>query len=303
MVIIMTNNSQYIDITNFIDWLRTWFDDIYEFKTPPCSDIVITSDKNLLSYHSSDSCTITAQLLDENGLECSSDISVQLFKNNILWDTLLTDEYGQVRKTYNSAGIGDVEISARVGSFVSEIFTIEDCLFVPKLDGTDSITSWTNMTNKTENGEFYSHGSFLTDGWSNDGLWELNYDVKCSSWRYVGTMPLCSAEINPYTDAKNVNYSYVTWEGLTYGYGLGYSVVSQDPLTKITNTNWHHYTITKLSSTQIKIVIDSTYTAIMNVPNIANISTLHIGSRDNPSSRNSGGIVEYKNIIVKPITE
>lgn len=185
--------------------------------------------------------------------------------------------------------------------FLQETYEVWDMgvLFNPPLDGTDSITKWTNMTNKTENGVFYTHGSFLTDGWSNEGLWILDFDVSCPSWRYIGLMPICSAEINPFTDAKKSSYAYTTWEGINYGNGFNSSVVSQEGSPNITDRNWHHYHIEKLSSTQLKIVIDSTYTAIVNVPNMVNHSILHIGSRDNPSSRNSGGIVELKNILVQ----
>ena len=93
-----------------------------------------------------------------------------------------------------------------------------------------------------------------------------------------------------------------TWEGITYMGGLGSSVVSEDPMSKITSTNiWHHVTIKKLSATQVEIIINNTYHSIRNVPNLANLTTLHIGTRDNPASRNTGGIIQYKNINIKSL--
>ena len=159
------------------------------------------------------------------------------------------------------------------------------------------------MTNTTGNGIFQSHGSFLTEGWPNDILWQLDFDVSFSAWSYVGMMPLCSEEINPYTDAKVNSYALCKWESFTYPtQGLNCSVVSQDPHTPDKTANkWHHVTIIKLTDTQIKVILDNEYEAILNVPNLQNIQTLHIGSRDNPASRNSGGIMSFKNIRVKAI--
>lgn len=206
---------------------------------------------------------------------------------------------------YESKGIGDIEIIAEAiidGTLSSETYTVYDYLFVPKLDGADSITKWTDIPNNTSGGIFSSHGSFLTNGWSNEGLWELDFDVQCTSWRYVGLMPVCNDAIKPFTDAKASVNAMTTWEGISYMAGMGFSSWdSADSMSKITNTSWHHITLTKLSPTKVKIVIDNTYTAIGNYDKLPNHSVLHIGSRDNPSDRNSGGIVKYKNIIVKPL--
>lgn len=158
------------------------------------------------------------------------------------------------------------------------------------------------MTNKTENGIYYSHGSFLTDGWSNEGLWQLDFDIKATSWVYVGPMPVCSAEVNPYTDAKRANYAIMTcWEGLHYFYAIEYTIVSETSLSKIRDSNWHHVTIEKLTDTQFRIIIDEVNISIRDFPAIATLTYLHIGSRDNPSSRNYGGIIQYKNIKVKKL--
>lgn len=204
--------------------------------------------------------------------------------------------------SYTGNGVGDLICTAKHGTLTRQV-TVEDYSFNPLLDGSDSITKWTNMTNTTSDGVFTSHGSFLTDGWSNSGLWQLDFDIKATDWKYIGLMPICDANINPFTDAGVTNYAFTTWEGITYGGGFGSSVVSQDTLSKITDTtNWHHYRMEKLSSTKIRVTIDNTYKAILNVPNLANIQTLHIGTRDNPSSRNTGGLLQFKNIKVKSIS-
>ena len=158
------------------------------------------------------------------------------------------------------------------------------------------------MTNTTGNGIYQGHGSFLTDSWPNDILWQLDFDVSANNWQYVGVLPICSEETNPFTDPKRANYYMDIWEGFTYPSGLNSSVVSQDPYTKDSTWNrWHHMTVIKLSATQIKVILDEKYESVMNVPNLQNISTLHIGVRDNPADRNHGGIVSLKNIKVKAL--
>jgi hypothetical protein len=174
--------------------------------------------------------------------------------------------------------------------------------WTPPLDGTDNITSWTTGTNTTSNGEYTSHGSYLTSGWANEDIWTLSFDYKYSAAtkKYVGLMPVCSSEINPFTDAKRADYAFATWEGSFPFYGLGAEyTVSPDDFTMPDQTEWNHIDIIKLTSTKLRVVFNSEYVWECTVPNLANLSTLHIGSRDNPSSRNAGDNVIYKNIEVR----
>lgn len=317
----LNRDSGIIEVTDLPDWERLTIGarhntsndygpsrirNVIVKKLP--SSINLTSSKDILSYVDNDSATLTAQLLDENNnpfrvRDVPVTFEVIKVSDDSLVETLTgtTDSTGVASVSYYGKGAGEIYINASCMN-VSKTYELEDCLQVPKLDGSEDITSWTSMTNKTENGIYYSHGSFLTQGWSNAGLWQLDFDVMATAWRYVGLMPICSEEINPYTDAKNQSYSMTTWEGLTYMSGLASTIVSEDSMTKITSLNiWHHVTIKKLSSTQVEIIINNTYHSIRNVPNLANLTTLHIGTRDNPSSRNSGGIIQYKNIKIKSL--
>lgn len=94
---------------------------------PSYTGVTLTGDKSILSYYDSDSATLTAQLLDDGSPVSVSGVSVGLYKDNVLWDTLVTDANGRVSKTYASTGTGDHSFEARVGSLVSEIYTLEDC--------------------------------------------------------------------------------------------------------------------------------------------------------------------------------
>lgn len=175
-------------------------------------------------------------------------------------------------------------------------------LFNPALDGTDNITSWTSLTNKTEDGVFTSHGSFLTDGWSNDALWQLDFDYRYTDTRYIGLMPICVSNINPFTDGKRDAYALTSWEG-GFPFSSGKVSWSESPSswTKPSQTAWNHVTVKKTSDTGIEIILNDTYKWVGTLSVLPNWDILHIGSRDNPSDRNAGGSILYKNIEVKRI--
>ena len=177
-------------------------------------------------------------------------------------------------------------------------FSLGSVLFKPPLDGTDEITTWAGR-NSTQDGIYSAHGSFLTEGWSNSGLWKLEYDVAYSgdSYGYIGIMPICSAEIKPFTDAKNQEYSLSAWEGLACIYGLGSQAEGPINYKYTGRRNYHHTIIKKIAEDKIEYIFDDNIW-ILTVPKLKNLSTLHIGARDNPMSRDDGQNVYYKNIEV-----
>lgn len=61
----------------------------------------------------------------------------------------------------------------------SEIFVLKDYLYVPKLNGTESIYQISGTTT-ISNGEMSGGSSFLTAGFDNTGDWELTGKVKFS---------------------------------------------------------------------------------------------------------------------------
>ena len=177
----------------------------------------------------------------------------------------------------------------------------------PALDGSENVVSWSTMDNYTGDGVFKTHGGYLDVGWNNIGNWKLEFDYKYvlgnegSIFKYTGLMPICSADINPFTDAKTSNYAIDTWEGGFSFSGLGRNGWISSPGTSPSGdiqSDWTHLEITKLSDTRLQIVINDTYTWVGEFPNLANLTTLYVGSRDNPSDRNKGGYILFKNIIV-----
>lgn len=185
-----------------------------------------------------------------------------------------------------------------------ERFPTKTILFEPPLDGTDEITSWSGI-NKTYDGIYEGHGSYLTTGWSNEGLWELECDVAYSgggTTGYVGIMPICSEEINPFTDAKGKEYALSAWEGQALVTGLNLTAVGPINYKYSGREYYHHLVIKKVNDTKLEYYFDDNVWYI-TAPNLANLETLHIGVRDNPADRRSGFNILYKNIKVWSLNE
>jgi len=92
---------------------------------PTPATITLTGTKNILSYADSESSVLTATVLDDND-DPVEGVSVELYKDSVLWDTLTTGSAGTVSKTYTSAGVGDVGFTAECGSLVTETYDIQD---------------------------------------------------------------------------------------------------------------------------------------------------------------------------------
>ena len=105
--------------------------------TPPSyKGIAISVDKSTLSYADSDSATITAQLVNNNNDSVPrSGVTVYLYKDGSLWDTISTDSDGKVQKTYNSTGAGDIEFGATDGTLTTVTTTVSDDLFYDSMIG------------------------------------------------------------------------------------------------------------------------------------------------------------------------
>ena len=95
---------------------------------PVYDAITISSDKPTLSYADSESATISARLVDSNDDPVTeSGVTIYLYKDGTLWDTMQTDSDGKVQKTYTSAGVGDVVFGADDGTLATVTTTVEDC--------------------------------------------------------------------------------------------------------------------------------------------------------------------------------
>ena len=119
--------------------------------TPTPASISLTGTKNILSYADSESSVLTATVLDDND-DPVEGATVELYKDNVLWDTLTTGSAGTVSKTYTSAGIGDVGFTVECGSLVTERYSLQDCLRYNALTSNDGVFN-------IPSGVTYSYGS------------------------------------------------------------------------------------------------------------------------------------------------
>ena len=95
--------------------------------------LTLTSNKDILSYYDSDSATLTATLL-EGGSGCDGE-TVTFKADGVSIGSATTDSDGVATLSYASQGVGDISLTASVGSLSSETYSIED---VPYYDGATS---------------------------------------------------------------------------------------------------------------------------------------------------------------------
>ncbi len=148
---LLVENLETMGVTGYdeTDGLTTLINAVLEIgptpPTPTPASISLTGTKNILSYADSESSVLTATVLDDND-DPVEGVSVDLYKDNTLWDTLTTGSAGTVTKTYTSAGVGDVGFTAECGSLVTETYDVYDYQYYA--DSMSKIkTNFTSITN------------------------------------------------------------------------------------------------------------------------------------------------------------
>ena len=92
--------------------------------TPAGPTLTLTADKSILSYADSESAVLTATYSDGAGE------IIQLYDgNDVLLGTMTDQNDGTYTYTYASAGAGDLTFKAKLGSLVSETYSLEDCTY------------------------------------------------------------------------------------------------------------------------------------------------------------------------------
>lgn len=92
-------------------------------------NLVLSADKDILSYNGLDSCTITGVLDSETGLVENEEIDYTIMHNETELDagTLTTDENGEIELVYDAIGAGEVEVILSLRSLLQKTFVLEDC--------------------------------------------------------------------------------------------------------------------------------------------------------------------------------
>ena len=157
--------------------------------TPTPASIDLTGTKSILSYADSESCVLTATVLDSSDNPVEG-VTVNLYNGSTLWDTLTTDSSGECSKTYSSAGSGDITFTAEVdGTLLTKTYSIEDCTYYHDMTSADS-THWTIPAS--------ANASYSSNGMKLQG----------SSWSD------CYLEI-PLTKPYSVEFDLTQWTGST----------------------------------------------------------------------------------------
>ena len=113
------------------DGLTTLINKIDEIPFGP-DVLTLNVDKNILNYRAHEYCTASIRLVNANNQPLKGKEINLLVKHNdtvIDSDTLITDSNGECSYRYDSAGAGDVVISAGYRMLLNEIY-VNDAIFV-----------------------------------------------------------------------------------------------------------------------------------------------------------------------------
>lgn len=227
----------------------------------------------------------------------------------VLLGTATTDDDGKATIDYISQGLGDVKIIATYDNLESNELIIHDYLYAPSFTS-DNPTPTTRLDNgyqvSQSNGELTLIGGCISDGWSNEGLWECDYDVKWNGTRYQWFRTLMAL---PNTILMGA------WEGCiaspTSGLGSNVQRDNNDCLTVVhrsiwdnPSTPWIHINIKKTSPTTL-VVTKTGDTANNGTVIFTNCELLDTYEKMSVGATSNGGSVigkpTFKNFRVKRI--
>ena len=183
----------------------------------------------------------------------------------------------------------------------------EEILFNPSFttENPANVTSGGNgFSSSQSNGVWSFTNARLTDGWSNQGYWECDYDLKCTGLRYIGFKILCLL------DGTTIFGGWENCIATTPGgaatrdnndcLGLLHSSIWDNP-----STDWVHIHIEKTSLTSISITktgdTANNGTVNYNWGELDDIPAFTIGAGNNGGSNYSNNKVMIRNLIVKKL--
>ena len=261
--------------------------------TPTPASMTLTSDKSILSYADGESATLTATVLDSNSQGVSGE-TVEFFAGSTSLGTATTNSSGVATKTYASAGVGDVTLSAECRLLI-QTYSIEDCLKVgfKSTDTFHAIASSNSMTVTDGVATGYNKLTDYTVPMSSD--FEITIDYQCS--RSEGG--LVFADLTNTNNSDKNTYQILT-QGSTDGINFnGYT----------NTTRSFHKTISSSSGLNqyntIKFVKQSgTVSAYFNGTLIGSNSVLNNGITDlciGMYRWNTSNTQSMKNLKIKPL--
>ena len=250
--------------------------------------LTLTADKSILSYYDSDTATLSATLLEDG--EPVTGEAVVFFNGSTPMGSAQTDSNGVATKIYTSAGVGDVEFTAKAdnGTLVSEIFVLEDCILYDPL--TSASGKWTIPSGVTS--------VYSDDGWkiSTSSYKQIKLTEKLTS--------ACSVEftISDYYASNLGQYPPV----IVYQYTNGETTPNQ-VLLILWNATSFDALGTRINHALIKggiykIEYDSTMKIYENDPLLASASNdVGLPTRFEWHMGANGRYAIYKDLKVKPL--
>ena len=253
--------------------------------TPTPASIDLTATSSILSYADGDSTVLTATVLDSSDNPVEG-VDVNFYNGSTSMGTVTTDSSGVATITYFSAGSGDITFTAEVdGTLLTKTFVVHDYLWVPALDGTETIHQ-VQGTTTISNGEM-SGGSGYIGAFDNTGNWELSFKAKWSNGS-CGIWLIKSDETS--RDSNDV----LMLQGSIYAHvgGSGSAVGAFSPY--LSANTYHDITVTK-NGTTLSIKGDNQSPVNITWSLATTLSTLSIGVDA------WGGTSYIKDIVVKPL--
>ena len=216
----------------------------YDAPSPSVASVSLVSDKSILSYADSESAILSATVLDSDS-EPVEDVSVEFFKGSTSLGTADTNSSGVATKSYSSTGAGDLSFTASVGSLVSEIYEIQDCV--------ELITGATDQTSK--------FGSSIA--LRNNGAGTISYDSTNKYYKWINTVNSSESFI-PLNNLTGLNDftiefdAYIDYSSNTTGIGGLTVYKDNDNWLRITNIHAKKSYYLKISGSSSEEEINAT---------------------------------------------
>ena len=271
---------------------------------------ILTGTKNKISLENRGRSILTAtfsQKGEEVKLYNSSDDS--------LIGEMTDNSDGTYTYVYNATAAGDISLYAKYNDFLTSTFDMHDYLiywiYTPTFT-TNNPTPTKRLDSgywvSQSNGELTLIGGCISDGWSNEGLWECDYDVKWNGTRYQWFRTLMAL---PNTILMG------GWEGClassTSALGSNVQRDNNDCLTVVhqniwdnPSTPWIHINIKKTTPTTL-VVTKTGDTANNGTVTFTNCDLLDSYERMTVGvTSNSGSVIgkpTFKNFKVKRIDD
>lgn len=168
----VTNWNGKIDTADIVDDLTTAdptkplsakqgkiLKDLIDSLMPTVDNVVLTSDKSVLSAYDSESATLTATVTNSQSAPVE-DVTVTFYKGSTVLGTATTNNSGVATLTYSATGAGDVTVTAGADSITSNNLSIEDCIRYDNVS-IDKSSSYTSV--QIDNRGVIQSFSFDTD--------------------------------------------------------------------------------------------------------------------------------------------